>query len=325
MYIQDLKFSLWADFIERDYLKNQFQQLVASGTINGATSNPAIFKSAILNSFAYHQQLSSLQGTAKQKYEALAITDIQMAADILKPLYDENDDGYVSIEVDPNLCHDAQQTIDEGIRLFKEIDRLNVMIKIPATSAGYEAMEVLTSMGIPVNATLVFKKEQALACAKAFKQGASKASVVVDSVISIFVSRIDRLVDPICKAHNIAQGLTGIYNASLCYETVVDMQVPKCRPLFASTGVKENKYPSYYYVDELLAYNSINTAPIETIQAFVEHGSTIKKLPIDKIQIANHFDKLKAVGIDLEKELDQQIFDGLEAFKQAFREILEAI
>ncbi|MCK4737658.1 MAG: transaldolase, partial [Sulfurimonas sp.] len=144
MYIKDLKFSLWADFIERDYLDNEFKELINSGIINGATSNPAIFKNAILNSGAYKEQLASLESlTPKQKYEAVAIYDIQKAADILKPLYDADDDGYVSIEVDPYLCDDAEATVAEGKRLFKEINRKNVMIKVPATEAGYKAMAEL--------------------------------------------------------------------------------------------------------------------------------------------------------------------------------------
>lgn len=140
MYIEDLKFSLWADFIEKKI-------------INGATSNPAIFKNAILNSGAYKKQLESLGGiSAKEKYEAVAIYDISKAADILRPLFDAKDDGYVSIEVDPSLYDDAAATIAEGKRLFKTINRPNVMIKVPATTVGYTAMEELISIGIPVNA-----------------------------------------------------------------------------------------------------------------------------------------------------------------------------
>ncbi len=163
MYLKDEKFALWADFIERDYLDNAFKTLIENGIINGATSNPAIFKSAILTSPAYKRQLAELDGLgAKEKYEALAIFDIQKAADILRPLYDAGDDGYVSIEVDPMLCDDTAGTIEEGLRLHRTIDRPNVMIKVPATEAGYGAMTALVAEGIPVNATLIFSKEQAL-------------------------------------------------------------------------------------------------------------------------------------------------------------------
>ena len=326
MYIEELKFSLWADFIERNYLDGEFKELIANNIINGATSNPAIFKNAILYSPAYLEQLESLKTwKAKEKYEALAIYDIKKAADILKPLYDKGDDGYVSIEVDPNLCDDAKGTIEEGLRLYSTIGRENVMIKVPATEAGYEAMEVLTAASVPVNATLVFKKEQALSCAAAFAKGAAKADTVVDTVISVFVSRIDRALDPILKENDIEPELTGIYNASLIYEAVEEMQIPKCRTLFASTGVKGDDYPPYYYVEKLLAYNTINTAPIETIKAFVQNGRKEKALPIDKEKIKDHFDKIASIGIDLEAELDKQIHDGLEAFKAAFKEILESL
>ena len=325
MYIEELRFSLWADFIERDYLDGEFKELIAKKIVNGATSNPAIFKNAILNSPAYKEQLETLSGSAKEKYEALAIYDIQKAAEILKPLYEKGDDGYVSIEVDPNLCDDAEGTIDEGKRLYEAIGRENVMIKVPATAAGYEAMEELSAASIPVNATLIFKKEQAVECAKAFARGTKRAEKTVDTVISVFVSRIDRALDEKLKQNGIEPGLAGIYNASLIYEAIEELQVPKCRTLFASTGVKGNSYPPHYYIEELLAKNSVNTAPINTIKAYVISGAKNEALPIDKEKIKLHFDKIASIGIDLEKELDKQIEDGLEAFKIAFKDILEAL
>ena len=168
MYIASARFALWADFIERTFLDEGFKELIANGVINGATSNPAIFKSAILTSPAYKEQIATLSDLSpKEKYEALAIYDIQKAADILRPLYDAGDDGYVSIEVDPFLCDDAEATIAEGMRLHAAINRPNIMIKVPATEAGYIAMEALASKGIAINATLIFSVEQALACAKA--------------------------------------------------------------------------------------------------------------------------------------------------------------
>ena len=325
MYIEELKFSLWSDFIERDYLEGEFKDLIDSKIINGATSNPAIFKEAILFSPAYLEQLKSLHGSAKSKYEALAIYDIRKAADILKPLYDKGDDGYVSIEVDPNLCDDAKATIEEGLRLYGAIGRENVMIKIPATKAGYEAMEALTAASVPVNATLVFKLEQALACAKAFAKGALRAENVVDTVISVFVSRVDRALDDTLKEKGIQPGLTGIYNSSLIYEAIETLKVTKCRTLFASTGVKGDDYPPHYYIENLLAYNSVNTAPVATIKAFVESGVKKQALPIDKELIKAHFDKLSAAGIDLDAVLNRLIEEGLIAFKNAFKEILEAL
>lgn len=326
MYIKEAGFSLWADFIERTFLDGEFRELIAKGIINGATSNPAIFKSAILTSEAYKEQLAGLGAlTPKEKYEALAIHDIQKAADILRPLYDEGNDGYVSIEVDPFLCDDAEGTIAEGKRLFAAIARPNVMIKVPSTTAGYVAMEALASVGIPVNATLIFSLEQALSCARAFQKAAAAATSVVHTVISVFVSRIDRAIDVRLREAGIEPGLAGIMNAADIYAKVEAMRVPGCRVLFASTGVKGDEYRPSYYVDELLARNSINTAPIATIQAYVQGGDRAIKLPLDPDTIQNHFEKIAASGILMEEVIAQQIKEGLEAFKDAFADILNSL
>ncbi|MCD6190872.1 MAG: transaldolase [Sulfurimonas sp.] len=322
MYIEDLKFSLWADFIERDYLDNEFKELIDKEIINGATSNPAIFKNAILNSPAYKEQLSTLDGfSAKEKYEAVAIYDIRKAADILKPLYDKKDDGYVSIEVDPFLCDDSEATVAEGKRLFAEIGRDNVMIKVPATEAGYIAMKELTSVGIPVNATLIFKKSQAISCAKAFRKGVATYGKSVDTVISIFVSRIDAKLASL----GINDNLSGIYNTADIYAEIESMNVDGCRALFASTGIKDKSLPAHYYIEKLLAYNSVNTAPIDTIKAYYENGAKDKALPISPDVIKAHFQKVKNAGINFDEVLDNQIVDGLEAFKEAFKDILESL
>jgi len=324
MVIEELKFSLWADFIERDYLDNEFRELVDSGIINGATSNPAIFKNAILSSSAYKEQLATLSGLSpKEKYEAVAIFDIQKAADILKPLYDKGDDGYVSIEVDPFLCDDAQATIAEGKRLHVSINRPNVMIKVPATTAGYEAMQVLVASGIAVNATLIFSTEQAVSCAKAFQRGLEKSKSHVDTVISVFVSRIDRALDAILESKNITPSLAGVYNAAAIYNSVEALHVSRCRTLFASTGVKGDNLRASYYVDELLAYNSVNTAPIDTIKAYIKGQDKSAKLPISQEKIDAFFEEIKSAGIDFDEVVRVQIEDGLEAFKVAFKEILE--
>lgn len=326
MYIEELKFSLWADFIERDYLDGEFKKLIKQGTINGATSNPAIFKSAILTSSAYLEQLSTLEGKSpKAKYEAVAIFDIQKAADILKPLYDMGDDGYVSIEVDPFFCDDAEATLQEGKRLFKEIARENVMIKVPATPAGYIAIEGLIAEGIPVNATLIFKKEQAISCAKAIEKGLLKSKKKVNSVISIFVSRVDRALDEKLKSAGVEVALSGIYNSADIYATIEALNVDGCRALFASTGVKDNSLEASYYVDKLLGYNCVNTAPIDTIKAFDANEIKEQTLPIDAALIEEHFKRVKDAGINLDEVLDKLIEDGLVAFKDAFKDIKDAL
>ena len=322
MYIEDLKFSLWADFIERDYLDNEFKELIDKGIINGATSNPAIFKNAILNSSAYKEQLATLSELSpKEKYEAVAIHDITKAADILKPLYDKNDDGYVSIEVDPFLCDDAEATTHEGKRLFKTIGRENVMIKVPATDAGYVAMKELTSVGIPVNATLIFKKSQAVSCANAFREGTKIYGKSLDTVISIFVSRIDAKLTSL----GMKEALGGIYNTADIYAEIESMKVPGCRALFASTGTKDDSLPTHYYIERLLAYNSVNTAPIDTIKAYYKSGAKDKALPVSADVIEAYFQKVKNAGIDFDEMLDKQIKDGLGSFKDAFKDILESL
>ena len=326
MYIRDYNFSLWADFIERDFIQNGLKDLIERGIVNGATSNPAIFKSAILSSKAYKKQLKTLEGhSAKEKYEALAIADIQAAADVMRPLYDAGDDGFVSIEVDPYLCDDAEGTIEEGTRLFKTIDRPNVMIKVPATKEGYIAMEALVAQGIPVNATLVFSQIQALSCASAFKRALSQCDFKVKTVISVFVSRLDRAMDARLKAHDVPTALSGIYNASMIYEDIESLRIEGCRTLFASTGVKGDDLEPSYYVDQLLAANSVNTAPIATIDAFVKEGDTEKKLPIDRMLIEKHFRMVADCGINFQEEIEIQIKEGLDAFKQAFQEILDTL
>jgi transaldolase len=199
------------------------------------------------------------------------------------------------------------------------------MIKVPATTAGYKAMEELTASGIPVNATLIFKKEQAIACAKAFERGHLRNGKSVDTVISIFVSRVDRALDSILSENGVEVALSGIYNTADIYATIEEMNVPGCRALFASTGVKDDSLPAYYYVDKLLAYNSVNTAPIETIKAFHKGGDKKKVLPISQDVIESHFLKVKEAGVDFEAILDKQIADGLKAFKDAFNDILESL
>ncbi len=324
--IPEIKFSLWADFIERDFLDNEFVALIEKGIINGATSNPAIFKSAILTSPAYKEQLESLSALSpKAKYEAVAIYDIQKAADLLRPLHDTGNSGYVSIEVDPYLCDDAEATVEEGRRLHQAIDRPNVMIKVPATEAGYVAMEILTGEGINVNATLIFSKEQALSCAKAFEAGIKTYGKPVDTVISVFVSRIDRALDDKLAEHGIPRGLAGVYNAAGIYNAIEALNVSGCRTLFASTGVKGDRLRPSYYIEELLAPNSVNTAPIATIDAFVTANTRKAKLPITQKKIDALFESIGKTGIGFDVVIEQQIADGLEAFKEAFAEILNEL
>ena len=330
MVNRDIGFSLWLDFVERDFLKNEFGSLIEKGIINGATSNPSIFASAITTSPAYAEQLKSLEGkSAKEKYEALAIDDIRTAARALRLSYDEGNDGYISIEVDPFLSNDTKGTIEEGKRLFSAIGEPNVMVKVPATEAGYDAMTELLSTGISVNATLIFSPEQAQKCLKAMKKGfdAFEASGGgrCEAVISIFVSRFDRLLDSGLEAEGIEVAKTGIYNAAKIYNIIETNHTPSVRTLFASTGVKGDNLPADYYMRELLAPHSVNTAPLATIESFVESEVSEVNLPIDDKVIDKYFKKLSENGFDMDKVYEELLNDGLKAFEDSFQEMLDTL
>ncbi len=325
MYLEKEKFSIWCDFVERDFLKNEFVSLIDGGKINGATSNPAIFKNAFLTSPAYEESKSRLSSKSKKEiYEALAIEDIKIASNVLKPLYEKDDDGFISIEVDPNLCFDAKGTIKEGRKLYKSIDAPNVMIKIPATEAGYEAMEVLISEGININATLIFSPTQAKLCLDAFEKGLSKLEgKKPKAVISVFVSRFDRLLDPSLPQN--LKGKVGIFNASKIYNLIQKRALKEVRCLFASTGVKGDDYPKDYYISELLYPNSINTAPLETIKAFLATNNASIKTLLDNNKIDKFFAQLKDESVDIESVYDNLLNDGLKAFVKAYNQIIQEI
>ena len=330
MVNRDINFSLWLDFVERDYLKNEFSALIEKGIINGATSNPSIFANAITTSPAYKEQLISLKGkSAKEKYEALAIEDIRTAAQALSASYEEGNDGYISIEVDPFLSNDTEGTIAEGKRLFAAIGEPNVMVKVPATEAGYGAMEVLLSTGISVNATLVFSPKQAKKCLKAMKKGldAFEASGGgrCEAVISVFVSRFDRLLDADLEKEGLEVSKTGIYNAAKIYNLIESNHTPAVRTLFASTGVKGDTLPADYYMKELLAPHSVNTAPLATIEAYIAAEASEPKLPIDNDILNGYFTKLADNGFDIDVVYSQLLQEGLEAFEQAFQEMLDSL
>jgi len=318
----NLTFSLWADFIERDFLEGEFQSLIAQGVINGATSNPAIFKNAFTKSKAYETQKAELGLSGKALYEALAITHIQRAADLLKPLYDAGNEGFVSIEVDPFYAHDTAATIQEGMKLYEAIGRENVMIKVPATNAGYEAMRTLMSKGIHVNATLIFSMQQAKKVLKAMKE--ANAPKGTRGVISIFVSRFDRIIDDMVD-HNL-KGMAGVLNASRIHNEILEQNIQGVTTLFASTGVKDKTlYDESYYIDELLGDRVINTAPIDTIQAYLKEGSGDATLPRENAAIDQFFAVLHSKGIDFQLIADELLKDGLLQFQDAFRDIIKSL
>lgn len=331
MVNRDLGYSLWLDFIERDFLKTQFSQLVEKGIINGATSNPAIFSNAIISSPAYKEQLATLKDkTPKEKYEALAIEDIKLAAQILRPIYDIGNDGYISLEVDPNLAHDTKATVAEAKRLFKAVGEPNVMMKVPATKAGYSAMRQLLATGISVNATLVFSLSQARKCLRAMKRGsavfANSGGRRVEGVISVFVSRFDRELDDKIAAFGITGTKTGIYNAARIYRVVQKSDAPNVKVLFASTGVKEpSDLPKDYYIRELYGRHCINTAPLSTIEEYIKTPQETETLPLGIKVTKPYFEQLEANGIDMFSVYDKLLDEGLKAFEDSFSKMLDSL
>jgi transaldolase len=333
--MRDLKeknFSLWCDFIERDFLENEFSNLLKNPLINGATSNPAIFKDAFLNSPAYKSDIEKLNGkSAKEIYEALAVKDIKKAANILYPLYEKGDDGFISIEIDPLLCDDFEGSLKEAKRLNSSIDEPNVMIKVPATDAGYMLMRELMSLGINVNATLIFSPTQAQKCLDAFSEGLEEFKEIdldkpnPKAVISVFVSRFDRKLNEQLKDKKIDLNLIGVINATKIYKMIEDRGIKEIRTLFASTGVKGDDLDTDYYIKELLFKNAVNTAPLSTIEAFLKNDDIEITKPMSDSEIDSFFISLKEADIDITTIYDELMSEGLEAFKEAFKEILKEL
>ena len=331
MYDKALNFSLWCDFLERDFIDKDFDELIKKGIINGATSNPAIFKNAILSSSAYDAAKEEFRKKEPKKlYEILATADIRSAAESLLKNFINGDDGFVSIEVDPCFADDAEAMYREGKHLYSTIGMPNVMIKIPATKAGYEAMRDLLKKGISVNATLVFSPEQTAKCIEAIKEGIAgfrryfpKANLP-KTVISIFVSRFDRLLDEKMAAAGLPTGKIGTMNASKCYNIIAKENLNYVKPLFASTGVKGDDLPKDYYVSELMYPSCVNTAPLETIEAFIS-GDQKPKMPPSDAQIEEFFARVAEAKIDMKKAYKKLLDDGLAAFEEAFKEIIKTL
>ncbi len=326
-------FSLWCDFVEREFLATEFRAMIERGEIKGATSNPAIFANAILSSGAYKSDITKLKSegkNAKAIYENLAFSDIKSAAESLFPLWERNpNDGFISIEIDPNLCDDSAKSIDEGVRIAKAINMPNVMIKVPATSAGFEVMSALYAKKISVNATLIFSQNQVQKCLEAFSESRVNPNInrAPKAVISIFVSRFDRYLEsnPALNVgdssksndENASAPKLGIYNAMKCYEIIEKFGNPHIRALFASTGVKGDKIPSAYYVEKLLLKNSINTAPLATIRDFIKLDSPL-------IKVAPNINEYLA-KFEVTKIADELLNAGLEAFRGEFEKMLKSI
>ncbi|WP_250568288.1 transaldolase, partial [Campylobacter jejuni] len=265
----------------------------------------------------------------KDIYEELAISDIQKAADKLAPLFYQKNDGFISIEIDPRLHDNTTLSLGEAKRLYSAIGKENVMIKIPATKASYEVMYELMKNGISVNATLIFSLEQSQKCFEALNAGLvefRKNNIALkeqntrtpQAVISIFVSRFDRLLNPKAKEQN----RIGILNANLAYNNIYSKNEPNIRALFASTGVKGDDLPKDYYIKELLFENSVNTAPLDAIEVF--KGKMDFKKPLMNFEIYTELNQIISQS-EREKACNDLLSDGLEQFCIAFEDILKAL
>jgi len=340
--------SVWYDFIRKDMLTGPgLQDLVDEG-IKGVTSNPSIFEKAIAGSGLYDEQLRLLETSdAATAFETVAIQDIRMAADILSNVYGETNgaDGYVSLEVSPTLAHDTAGTIADAMRLWTAVDRPNLMVKVPATAAGIPAIEELTATGININATLMFSLDDYEAVAMAYVKGAERAAdpTTLASVASFFVSRVDAATDAALEAAGTQhaldmRGQSAIANAKLAYrryqeifegDRFADLEhrgTSAQRVLWASTSTKNPTYSDVMYVEELIGPNTVNTAPPNTIEAFLDHGTvTADRLCENVDEAATLIASLPEVGVDFAAITAQLQVDGVRSFANAFEDLLAAI
>jgi len=342
--------SIWLDYIRRQFIQDGSLQEVVDKGVRGVTSNPAIFKKAIANSDDYDDQLRSLVGqdhSTQDIYEALAIQDIQAAADVLRPIYDESDgvDGYVSLEVRPSLAHDTDGTVEEARKLWQAVDRPNLMVKVPATEAGLPAIQTLIGEGININVTLMFSLEQYNDVATAYISGLEDFAddggdpSQVASVASFFVSRLDVMVDEMLeeKGSNDLLGKIGIANARIAYmrfceifngerwQALAAKGARVQRPLWASTSVKNDAYPETLYVDGLLAEHTVNTLPPDTFDALLANGTATINTTCDAPEAKAQLEQLDALGIDLDEVTDKLLEEGIEKFNQPFDALIQAI
>lgn len=318
-----MSFSLWCDFVENEFIKTELVELIQSGKINGATSNPSIFKNAILTSNAYKSEIElNKHLNPKALYELLAVRDIQNAANKFALNYLKDNDGFVSLEIDPRLYDKTSESIFEAKRLYAQISKDNVMMKVPATNESFEVMTELLSSGINVNATLIFSLEQTKKCVdalndglKKFKQKQPYAIKFPKAVISVFVSRFDRILNNRIKYKN----KFGIANAKLAYDYIISNADSNIKTLFASIGVKGDDLPKDYYINALAYESSINTAPLDSIYAYKPNKSLL--FDDDALNIVNS----SLLDGEYEKICKDLLDDGLKQFCIAFEEILTAL
>jgi transaldolase len=355
--------SMWLDYIRRDlFTTGQLKKMIAEDGLRGMTSNPSIFEKAIADSSLYDDMLKSLSSRkdldTTARYEQIAIRDIQDAADTLRPVYDDSKfrDGFVSLEVSPFLARKTQETIDEARRLWKAVNRENVMIKVPGTAEGLPAIRLLIGEGININVTLLFAQEVYEKVAEAYIAGVEDLAGrggnlhKMASVASFFISRIDTLVDSKLndrlktttdpKEQALLKSLLGkvaIANGKLTYQryqsifsgarwNVLAAKGAKTqRVLWASTSTKNPNYRDVLYAEELIGPDTVDTMPPSTIDAFRDHGQPRNSLTENVAAAQKTMDDLAMAGISMKEVTDKLTDDGVKLFADAFEKLLAAV
>ncbi len=343
--------SVWIDFLSREFVEQgDLQGLIDQG-VKGVTSNPTIFQGAIAEGDDYDEQLREIlkdETEPKEVFLQLATRDIRGACDLLKQVHDEGSgrDGWVSLEVDPNLAHDTQGTIDEAARLHELIDRKNLLVKIPATKEGLPAIEESIARGIPINVTLIFSLERHREVAEAYLRGLRRFvdgggdPRRVASVASFFVSRVDTEADKRLEENGGPEELKGtmaIANAKLAYqsfgeifsgsewEELVAKGATPQRCLWASTSTKNPEYRDVLYVEELIGPETVDTMPRETVEAFMEHGRVQDTLARDVDGAREVLEAFAAAGIDYDDVVETLEHEGVQKFADSFNELFSDI
>ncbi len=348
--------SAWLDFLERDFLKNGgFKKLIDEDSLGGVTSNPTIFEKAMGHGNAYDTEFQAFvaknpDAKAIDIYEHLAIQDIQTAADLLHPVYEQRKahDGFVSLEVSPYLANDTQGTIEEARRLWKSVNRQNLMVKVPGTEAGVPAIRTLIEDGLNINVTLLFSIDAYKAVAEAYIAGlearVAKGEDIskIASVASFFVSRIDSVMDKKIEALGSDDGKTlagkvAVANAKVAYawyeELIASDRWKKLaaknaqpqRLLWASTGTKNPAYSDVLYIDDLIGPETVNTMPQKTMDAFRDHGVVADTLTQDVEGAKAILAKAETLGLDLNGVTRDLVADGVKLFSESFDTLLGAV
>ena len=349
--IQNHDQSIWLDLLDREIMDSgKLKRLIEEDDLRGLTSNPSIFEKAINGSSDYDKDIEKFSKDTDNNSEIflnMAISDIQRAADIFKPVFDKTHrkDGFVSLEVSPYLALDTDGTIEQARDLWKRVDRKNVMIKIPGTKQGLPAIRECLREGININVTLLFGLPRYREITEAFmggledrlKEGNSIKDVA--SVASFFLSRIDVLVDPMLKEKN-ADNLVGkvaIASAKMAYQIYLEMigsdrfkkleekGAQPQRVLWASTSTKDPSFSDVLYVETLIGKDTINTLPMETIDAFRDHGKVTDSLTDGIEEAQKTLDELKQKGIDIDQITQKLEDEGIEKFNKAYDKLLKSI